>query len=82
VAAALSRYSRNDLLRLAFHRDPGLRVLDVADCMKLLGRLSNAPFADYLLSDDDVRRVRQSFQDWPRDHEQDHEGRRIHALVH
>lgn len=82
VAAALRRYDRNDLLRLAFHRDPGLRVLDVADCMKLLDRLPDAPFADYRLTDDDVRQVRHSFQDWPRDHEQDHEGRRIHALLH
>jgi hypothetical protein len=35
VAAALRRYDRDDLLRLAFHRDPGLRVLDVALCMRL-----------------------------------------------
>lgn len=82
VAAALRRYDRSDLLRLAFHRDPGLRVLDVADCMKLLDRLPDAPFADYLLTDGDVRQVRHSFQDWPRDHQQDHEGHRIHALVH
>jgi len=82
VAAALSRYDRNDLLRLAFYRDPGLRVLDVADCMQLLDRLPDAPFTDYLLTDDDVRRVRLSFQDWPRGPEQDHEGRRIHAAVH
>lgn len=82
VAGALSRYSRNDLLGLAFHRDPGLRVVDVADCMRLLDRLPDAPFADYLLTDDDIQRVRHNFQDWPRDHEQDDEGRRIHALVH
>lgn len=81
VAAALRRYNRNDLLRLAFYRDPGLRVLDVADCMQLLDRLPDAPFADYLLTDDDVRRVRRSFDEWPRDPEQDHEGRRLHALA-
>ena len=31
VAAALSRYSRGDLMRLAFTRDPGLRVLDFTE---------------------------------------------------
>jgi hypothetical protein len=45
VAAALRRYDRNALLRLAFHGDPGLRVLDVAHCMQLLDRLPDAPFA-------------------------------------
>jgi hypothetical protein len=82
VAAALARYSRNDLLRLAFHRDPGLRVLDVALCMQQLDRLPDAPFADYGLTDDDVRQVRHTLQDWPRDHEQDHDGRRVHAEIH
>ena len=82
VAAALRRYDRNELLRLAFHRDPGLRIADVAHCMQLLDRLPAAPFADYGLTDDDVRQVRRSFQDWPRDHEQDHNGRRVHAHAH
>ena len=82
VAAALRRYERHDVLRLAFHRDPGLRVLDVSHCMQLLDRLPDAPFGDYGLTDDDVRQVRRGLQDWPRDHEQDHDGRRVHAHVH
>ncbi len=82
VAAALRRYDRTALLRLAFHRDPGLRVLDVAHCMQLLDRLPNAPFADYGLTGEDVRRVRRDFQDWPRDHAQDHDGQLAHADVH
>jgi hypothetical protein len=82
VAAALHRYDRDDLLRLAFHRDPGLRVLDVALCMQLLDRLPDAPFADYGLTDDDVGQIRHRMQTWPRDHEQDHDGRRVHAEVH
>ena len=82
VAAALRRYERDDLLRLAFHRDPGLRVLNVALCMQQLDRLPDAPFADYGLTDDDVRQVRHTLQDWPRDHEQDHDGRRVHSKVH
>ncbi len=79
VAAALSRYDRSELLRLAFHRDPGLRVIDVAHSMQLLDRLPDAPFADYGLTDDDVLQVRRSLQDWPRNHEQDEAGRSVHA---
>ncbi len=79
VAAALSRYDRSELLRLAFHRDPGLRVIDVAHSMQLLDRLPDAPFADYGLTDDDVQQVRRSLQDWPRDQEQDRTGRSVHA---
>jgi hypothetical protein len=56
AAASLRRDDRDDLLRLAFYRDPGLRVPDVALCMQLLDRLPDAPFADYGLTDDDVRR--------------------------
>lgn len=50
--------------------------------MQLLDRLPDAPFGDYGLTDDDVRQVRRDFQDWPRDHEQDHDGRRVHTYVH
>ncbi len=82
VAAALSRYDRSELLRLAFHRDPGLRVIDVAHSMQLLDRLPDAPFADYGLTDNDVLQVRRSLQDWPRDHEQDEAGRSVHAQAH
>jgi hypothetical protein len=82
VAAALGRYDRAALLRLAFHRDPGLRVLDVAHCMQLLDRLPDAPFADYGLTDEDVGQVRREFRDWPRDHAQDHDGQRAHTDVH
>jgi hypothetical protein len=82
VAAALRRYGRDDLLRRAFHRDPGLRVVDVALCLLLLDRLPDAPFADYGLTPDDVRQVRRSLQDWPRDPKQDRDGHRVHADVH
>jgi len=82
VAAALSRYDRSDLLRLAFHRDPGIRVIDVALSMQLLDRLPDAPFADYGLTHDDVLQVRRCLQDWPRNAEQDQAGRSVHAEVH
>lgn len=81
VAAALRLFDRDDLLRLAFHRDPGLRVVDVALCMQLLDRLPDAPFADYGLTDNDVRQVRHTLQDWPRDPEQDKDGLRIYDAL-
>jgi hypothetical protein len=65
-----------EFLRLQVHRDEhvvainlardwrsaaiGLRVVDVAHCMQLLDRLPDAPFANYGLTDDDVRQVRRS----------------------
>lgn len=53
----------------------------VALCMQLLDRLPDAPLADHGLTADDVRQDRHSLQDWPRDHERDHDGRRVHAGV-
>jgi hypothetical protein len=47
-----------------------------------LDRLPDAPFADYGLTADDVGQLRRRMQNWPRDHEQDHDGRRVHAEVH
>ena len=48
VAAALSRYPRRQLLELAFHRDRGLRVVDVALAAQRLDRLDDALFLPYL----------------------------------
>ena len=47
VAAALGRYSRADLMRLAFTRDPGLRVVDFTDTARRLDQLTIVDFADY-----------------------------------
>ncbi len=82
VAAAQARYDRGQLLRLAFHRDPGLRVVDVARAMQLLDRLPDEPFTDYQLTTDDVRQVRDALQDWPRDAEQDQAGQDAHDQAH
>lgn len=49
--------------------------------MRLLDRLPDAPFADYGLTDDDVGLIRRRMQNWPRDDEQDPDGRRVHAEV-
>ncbi len=67
VAAALDRYSRPRLLQLAFERDPGLRVLDVALAADRLDRLSDGQFLRYALSPDQVLSMRARYTDWPRD---------------
>lgn len=67
VAAALDRYSRRQLLQLAFERDPGLRVLDVALASHRLDRLSDVRFRRYALSPDQVLNMRARYTDWPRD---------------
>jgi len=36
VASVLSRYSRSELMRLTFTRDPGLRVVDFTDAVRQL----------------------------------------------
>lgn len=82
VAAALHRYDRNALLRMVFYRDPGLRVLDVALAVQLLDRLPDAPFVDYGLTPEDVQHLRQAFEAWPRDAEQDTHGQHSHAQAH
>jgi hypothetical protein len=48
VAAALNHgYGRVDLLRLAFIRDPGLRVVDFTYAVRQLDALDLDDFADY-----------------------------------
>lgn len=79
VAAAQRRYPRRLLLQLAFHRDPGLRVIDVALAMQQLDRLPDAPFADYGLTDVRVADIPRGFEHWPRDADQDGQGHQAHA---
>ena len=61
VAASLSRFSRARLLELAFERDPGLRMDDVAFAMVRLDRLGDEPFQLYGLRPEDVNILRHRF---------------------
>lgn len=79
VAAALDRFSRPRLLELAFERDPGLRVVDVALAMRRLDRLSDVPFEQYGLRPQDVTALRARFGDWPRDGDLDDVARAAHG---
>lgn len=82
IAAALDRYSRRQLLELAFTRDRGLRVDDAAFAARQLDRLDNEQFAPYRLSDDDVTALRDRFAAWPRDAATDDEAHAAHEAVH
>jgi hypothetical protein len=82
VAASLSRFSRSRLLELAFERDPGLRVDDVALAMMRLDRLGNESFQPYGLGPEDVTALRQRFYDWPRESAVDEEALAAHQRHH
>lgn len=81
VAAALGRYSRAELMRLAFFRDPGLRVADFADAVRRLDSLRSDDFAGYGLDEAAVAQLRKRFDAWPRDAAEDKEGQAAHRTA-
>ena len=81
VAAALGRYSRAELMRLAFLRDPGLQVADFADAVRRLDRLRSDDFAGYGLDGPAVAQLRKRFDAWPRDAAEDKEGQAAHRTA-
>jgi hypothetical protein len=81
VGAALDRFSRAELMRLTFTRDPGLRVVDFADTARRLDQLTAADFAEYGFDQEALTALRARFDDWPRDEAADDEGRAIRAAV-
>lgn len=78
VAAALDRYSRRQLLELAFTRDRGLRIADAALAARQLDRLDDAQFLPYQLSGRDIAALRDRFASWPRDAATDDEAQEAH----
>ena len=81
IAAALDRYSRRQLLELAFIRDPGLRPTDAALAVQWLDRLEDDQFRPYRLSDRDVAALRARFASWPRDPADDNDAWAAHAAA-
>lgn len=81
VAAVLARYSRSELMRLTFTRDPGLRVVDFIDAVRELDRMPDEKFYKYRLTDNDIAAVRAQFAGWPRHEADDAEGHAVHAAV-
>lgn len=66
TAQALREYTAGELIRLARRRDPGLEERDFAEAGQELDRLTDAQFAQYDLTPDDVARIREAFAGWPR----------------
>ena len=74
VAAALARYGREELMTLAFVRDPGLRVRDFSDASRALDDIPADAFAAYGLNAAGIATMRAQFDDWPRDVSSDKAG--------
>jgi hypothetical protein len=66
VAAALERYTVDQVLALARAADPGLDDEDVADAGRYLDRLDDARFAVYELDAAAIAEVRRRLRAWPR----------------
>jgi len=66
TAAALGRYSVDQLISLAKRLDPGLEDRDFADAGRQLDRMPDQLFARYELGQQDVARLRERFASWPR----------------
>ena len=81
IAAALDRYSRRQLLELAFIRDRGLRPEDAALAVQWLDRLGDGQFSPYRLSDSDVAALRARFVSWPRDPARDNDAKAAYAAA-
>jgi hypothetical protein len=66
TAAALQRYTPDQLISFARRLDPGLEDRDFADAGTQLDRMPDGLFTRYGLSPQDVARLRQQFAAWPR----------------
>ena len=66
TAAALHRYTMDQLISFARRLDPGLEERDFADAGTQLDRMPDGVFTRYGLSHADVARLREEFAAWPR----------------
>jgi hypothetical protein len=66
AAAALDRYSVDELIGFARRLDPGLEDRDFADAGQRLDQLSDRRFAAAGVSQQDIARLRERLTDWPR----------------
>jgi hypothetical protein len=66
TAAALQRYTADQLISFARRLDPGLEGRDFADAGTQLDRMPDGLFTRYGLTPQDVARLRQQFAAWPR----------------
>jgi len=66
TAAALGRYTVDQLISFAKRLDPGLEDRDFADAGRQLDRMPDRLFARYGLGLQEVARLRERFTAWPR----------------
>jgi hypothetical protein len=66
TAAALERYTVDQLISLAKRLDPGLEDQDFADAGRRLDQMPDQLFTVYKLSQQDIARLRERFANWPR----------------
>jgi hypothetical protein len=66
TAAALDRYTVEQIIGFARRLDPGLTDRDFADAGRQLDWMPDRVFTRYRLSQQDVVRLRERFADWPR----------------
>src|SRR6266700_7039654 len=66
IAAALERYTIEQIVGFARRRDPGLTDRDFADAGQRLDQWGDGVFAPFGLSSLDVAVLRERFADWPR----------------
>jgi len=64
VDAALTRYTRSQLIELAVARDPGFDLPHFRDALAELDRLPDSAFASYGITADDIVAMRQRFSAW------------------
>jgi hypothetical protein len=66
AAAALRRYTLDDMLTLAHHHDPGLDPADLLEVGHYLDRLPDTRFSRYGLDTAQVAALRRALAVWPR----------------
>ncbi|MFC0004066.1 nucleotidyl transferase AbiEii/AbiGii toxin family protein [Micromonospora siamensis] len=66
VAAALDRYTMNELLALGRRADPDISTDEIQDALRRLDRLPDTVFALYGLAPSQVAELRNAFEGWPR----------------
>jgi hypothetical protein len=66
TAAAMGRYSAEQMIGFARRLDPGLTDRDFADAVQRLDQWGDRVFASFGLSPEDVAVLRERFAAWPR----------------
>jgi Nucleotidyl transferase AbiEii toxin, Type IV TA system len=66
TAAALDRYTREQIIGFARRLDPGLTDRDFAEAAERLDQWGDGVFASFGLGPDDVAELRKRFAAWPR----------------